>query len=402
MRKEQVSRNSRWLRRILALCFCLVLSLCIFSIECRPTVAAATKTSSKTTKKKKKTKKKSTKKKTTKKKTSKKKTTKKKTTKKKTSKKKTTKKKNSKKKTTTKKKASKKKTSKKKVYKIKTAKDWKSISQKKGGTFKLIKNINLSSSNYLTIAKNKKYTIDFNGHKITDSGTGSQKSPLIINKGTVVFKNSKNSGGVLYSKEWMSVQVNNSGKLYLQGGAIVNDTVEFRTGLASAIYLTGNAQCYLQGKSIVQSINNGVAMMGKSKLYLTGTPRIRAGVLNTTISFTHYGSGINILESGCTVSLQGGTIGTKATPDTVINGLTFTGSGSYPVLDRQGYSLKLDPAYKYLDYAGNEVPVKGSNVDDLYQRITGSTGSSGLAGEKKLTTTVQDPEGYYTIFILKK
>ena len=291
-----------------------------------------------------------------------------------------------------------------KVYKIKSAKDWKNISKKKGGKFKLTKNITLKNTKqYLTIKKNKKYTIDLNGHKITDWGTGSESSPLTINKGTVILKNSKKKGGVIYSKEWMGIQVNGKAKLYMKNNAsIVNDPTEFRTGLASAIYLTGSAQCYLQGTNVVQGINNGVAMFGSSKLFLTGRPRIRAGALNSTVNFTHYGSGINILESGCRVSLKGGSIGTKATPDTTMNGLVYTSSGSYPVLDRMGKSLTLDPGYKYLDFKGNAVGITGSNVDALFQRITGSTGSSGLPGEKKLTTAVQDPEGYYTVFIVKK
>ncbi|MBR2189419.1 MAG: hypothetical protein IJ860_08460 [Eubacterium sp.] len=291
-----------------------------------------------------------------------------------------------------------------KVYKIKSASDWKNISKKNGGTFKLTKNIYLKNTKqYLKITKNKKYTIDFNGHKIVDSGTGSDYSPLVINKGTVVLKNSKKKGGVLYSKEWMAVQVNNKAKLYLKSGAIVNDTTEFRTGLASGVYLTGKAKFYLQGKGIVRSVNNGVALMGHSAFYMTGKTQIRAGVLNDGgLMFTHYGSGVCIVESGCKVSLKGGSIGTMSTPDTVVNGLTFTGSGSYPVLDREGKSLKLASGYKYLDYKGNKLSITGSNVDALYQRITGSTGSSGMPGEKKITTTVKDPSGYYTVFIKKK
>ncbi len=289
-----------------------------------------------------------------------------------------------------------------KTYKIRTAADWKNISKRKGGKFKLTKNIKLGKKNYLKITKNKKYVIDLNGHKVTDSGNGSQSSPLTINTGTVVLKTSKKKGGVLYSKEWMAVQVNKKGKLYVKSGAVVNDTVEFRTGLASAIYLTGNAKCYLQGTAIIKSINNGVAMMGKSRLYLTGRPRIRAGSLRTNMNFTHFGSGINILESGCKVSLKGGVIGTMATPDTTINGLTYTGSGSYPILDRTGKCLKLNSRYRYLDMNAKPVAITGSNVDALFQRITGSTGSSGLPGEKKLTTSVKDTEGYYSIFIKKK
>jgi hypothetical protein len=54
-----------------------------------------------------------------------------------------------------------------KVYKVKTAADWKNISKKNGGTFKLTKDIRLSSTQqYLTINESKKYTIDLNGHKV--------------------------------------------------------------------------------------------------------------------------------------------------------------------------------------------------------------------------------------------
>lgn len=291
-----------------------------------------------------------------------------------------------------------------KTYKIKSGSDWKKIAKKKkGGTFKLMKDIKLKKSQYLTINRNKKYVIDLNGHKIVDNGTGSAKSPLTIKKGTVVLKTSnKKKIGVLYSKEWMAVAVSNKAKFYMQGGAIVNDPVEFRTGLAGAICLTGKAKCYLSGDSMVQSINNGVVLMGRSKLYLTGKPYIRGGALNSSVPFTHYGSGINIVEAGCTVSLKGGSIGTMATPDTVINGLTYVGSGSYPVLDRAGKSLKLDPGYWYLNYQGQQVPITGSTVDALYQRIMGTTASSGMPGEKKLTTSVKDPQGYYTVFIIKK
>lgn len=287
-----------------------------------------------------------------------------------------------------------------KTYKIKSASDWKKISKKKkGGTFKLMKDITLKKSKYLTINRNRKYVIDLNGHKITDNGNGSTQSPLTIKKGTVVLKNSnKKKSGILYSKEWVSVAVKNKAKLYMKGGAIVNDTVEFRTGLAAGICLTENAQCYLSGNSFIQSINNGVVLMGRSKLYLTGLPYIRAGALNSSMAFTHYGSGINIQDAGCTVSLKGGMIGTMATPD---NGL-YTMSGSYPVLDRTGKCLKLDPGYRYLDFNGNNVPVTGSKVDALYQYITGTNGSSGLQGEKKLTTSVKDSYGYYTVFIIKK
>jgi len=48
-----------------------------------------------------------------------------------------------------------------KTYKIKSASDWKKISKKKkGGTFKLMKDITLKKSKYLTINRNRKYVIE--------------------------------------------------------------------------------------------------------------------------------------------------------------------------------------------------------------------------------------------------
>ena len=183
-----------------------------------------------------------------------------------------------------------------KTYKIRTASDWKNIGKKNGGTFKLMKDIKLTSEKqYLTISKNKKYTIDLNGHKVATTYSGVNLRtvcPLTVKKGTVILKSSKKNKGVLYSTEAAAVTVTGSAKFYLKSGAIVDDAVEFRSDVTSAVALADKAKCYISGASMVQSIGNGVAMLGKSKLYLTGHPYIRAGANNYTGQFTHYGNGI--------------------------------------------------------------------------------------------------------------
>ena len=293
-----------------------------------------------------------------------------------------------------------------KTYKIRTAKDWKNIGKKKGGTFKIMKNIRLSStSQYLTINKNKKYTIDLNGHKIytTYSGVNLRTTcPLTIKKGTVVIKSSKKNKGVFYSTETMGITVMGKAKLYVKSGAIVNDAVEFRSDITSAIYLTDSAKCYISGGSMIQSIGNGIAMIGKSQLYTTGHPYIRAGANNNTGMFTHYGNGIAIMEKGCKVSLKGGSIGTKASPDIEVRSImgtvyTYPQSANYPILDKSGKVINIASGYKYVDSKGNVVPISGSTLDSVYPGFGDIYG-----GEKKVKTSVADSQGYYTIYIIKK
>lgn len=291
-----------------------------------------------------------------------------------------------------------------KTYKIRTASDWKNIGKKNGGTFKLMKDIKLTSEKqYLTISKNKKYTIDLNGHKVATTYSGVNLRtvcPLTVKKGTVILKSSKKNKGVLYSTEAAAVTVTGSAKFYLKSGAIVDDAVEFRSDVTSAVALADKAKCYISGASMVQSIGNGVAMLGKSKLYLTGHPYIRAGANNNTGQFTHYGNGIAVMESGCTLSLKGGSIGTKASPDIEVYSLgvkyTYPQSANYPVLDLSGKVLKTAAGYKYVDAKGAAVPISGNMLESIYPGITSSIG-----GDTKLKTSVADAEGYYTIYVVK-
>ena len=160
------------------------------------------------------------------------------------------------------------------VHKIRTAAQWHDIGKYNGGTFKIMNNIKLTSeSQYLTISKNKKYTIDFNGKTVKTTYTGvalRTTAPLCVNKGTMVIKTSNKKGkGVLYSTETAAVVLQGNAKLYFKSGSIVDDATEFRSDITSAIMTYDNSKCYLQGKCKIQSIGNGVALMGASKLYAT-------------------------------------------------------------------------------------------------------------------------------------
>lgn len=314
-----------------------------------------------------------------------------------------------------------------KVHKIKTAKQWRNIAKYKGGTFKLTKNIKLTSyKQYLTITKNKKYVIDLNGHKVTTTYSGvalRDKSPLVQKKGTVIVKDStKKKKGTLYSTETAAVTVL-GGKFYLKSGTIVNDAVEFRSDITSAIYLYGSAKAYLQGKSRVRSIGNGIALFGSSKLYVTGNPWVRAGYNTYQGQFTHYGSGISVASKNARISLKGGSFGTMASPDVNFMGYSYAMSANYPILDQYGFALDsaLPAGYKYVDAAGQNMTVRKSNLTDVYSGNQGNAALNnafyqiygyyptwenalaqfGMKSELRLTTTVKDAAGYYSVYVRK-
>lgn len=315
-------------------------------------------------------------------------------------------------------KAQAKKTTKKKaakVIKIKTAKQWRDISKYKGGNFKIMKNIKLPSEKYyLTIKYNKKYNIDLNGKTVKTAYTGvplRTVSPLYIKAGTVTLKTSnKADKGMLYSTETAAVTVEGKAKFYLKSGSVVNNATEFRSDITSAIFLYGNAKCYLQGKSKVQSIGNGVALFGNSRLYATGNPWVRAGANNYKGQFTHYGCGVNIASKNARISLKGGSYGTKATPDATLwspaGSMTYAQSANYPILDQFGFATLTAKGYKYVDAKGNVVTRKGSNLSEYYNGVTAPSWTAllaqfGMAEEQRMTTTVQDALGYYTVYVKK-
>ena len=293
-----------------------------------------------------------------------------------------------------------------KTYKISNASDWYNISKYNGGTFKVTKDIKLTSEKqYLTISKNKKYIIDLNGHKVATTYAGTELRtvcPLSIKSGTVIIKSSKKNKGVLYSTETAAIIVSGQAKLYVESGSIVDDAVEFRNDITSAIMLSGNAKGYVRGKSRIQSIGNGIAVDGNAQLSVSGSPYIRAGANDYSGMFMHYGNGIVVTSRTAKLSLKGGSIGTKADPDSALGSpvgtYTYAMSANYPVLDMYGKVLKVQKGYKYVDANGQEVPIKGDNLDDIYPGLLESVG----LGEKRLTTAVLSPDGYYTIYVVKK
>lgn len=269
-----------------------------------------------------------------------------------------------------------------------------------------MKNIKLNStSKYLTINKNRKYIIDLNGHTVSTTYRGAAlrvACPLVINKGKVYLRSSdRKHKGMLYSTETAAITVGGKAKFYLQSGSVVDNATEFRSDVTSAIFLTQNARGEISGTSRVQSIGNGIAVQLNASLYVKGNPYIRAGANNYTGMFTHYGNGIVLQSRNAKLSLKGGSIGTKASPDkalsTPVSTYYYAMSANYPVLDMYGKSLKVESGYKYVDAYGRTVNIKGSNLDAIYPWF-----SSVYGGERKLTTYTKSSDGYYTIYVRKK
>ena len=296
-----------------------------------------------------------------------------------------------------------------KVRKVKNAADWHNIANYKGGTFKLTKNIKLSKpAQYLTITKNRKYTIDLNGHKVYTTYAEKELRaycPLTIEKGIVILKSSKKNKGVLYSTETAAVTVGYKARFYMKSGMIVNDAVEFRSNMPTGIYLANSAKCYLQGSAKVQSIGNAIAMFDSSRLFMTGHPMVRAGASSLKGQFTHYGSGINITSPKCRISLKGGTIATMASPPAVVTNLLgsyeYQQSGDFPIYDKNGKTLKAAKGYKFVDANKKQVKIT-SSFDSMGSNAAHFLTLAGGTPDRRLTTTVKSSDGYYSIYIVKK
>lgn len=237
-----------------------------------------------------------------------------------------------------------------KTYKISSASDFHKISTYDGGTFKLTKDIKLTStSQYLTINKNKTYTIDLNGHKITanfyTSGKVRDDVPIIIENGTVKIKNSAKKKGYISSTEGATIYVT-GGKLYTYKNiAITCDNVGFIKNIfgvttpnqASAIVLNGG-NYYAKGGNIYGVINGLSLYSGKLFTYGAGT--------KTYPSFKGtYGNGLFInAQKNATVTLKGGSFISETT----------NLSGYYPICDYYGNTLSLPKGYSFCDASGNE------------------------------------------------
>lgn len=243
-----------------------------------------------------------------------------------------------------------------KTYKISSASNFHKISSYKGGTFKLTKDIKLTTkSQYLTISKKKSYTIDLNGHKITANSYTSGKIrddvPIILRNGTLKIKNSAKKKGYLLSTEGSAIFVT-GGKLYTYNNvAITCNNVGFIKNVygyvipnqASAISMTGG-NYYAKGGNIYGVIN-GLSLYG-GNLYTYG-----AGT-KTYPSFkgTH-GNGLYIVaKKGAKVSLKGGSF----------ISCTSNLSGYYPICDYYGNIISLPTGYSFCDASGKKQSINSS------------------------------------------
>ena len=267
------------------------------------------------------------------------------------------------------------------VHKIKTAADWHKIGTYSGGTFKVVSDIKLKKLNqYLSITKNKKYVIDLNGHKVQTTYSGDQvekrSAPLEISQGTVVIKDSsKKKKGVFRGTEGVTVLVEKSAKFYLKSGTINNDFLDYNNTACSAIMAVGTSKVYLNGGNVT-GIVHGVFATDSTSVNTTGVgtktyPYIRG----------KDGCGIGVASTNVSLTLNGGSFGTAATPDSG----GWTQSGWYPVLDTAGSSLKTAAGCKYVDSNGDTV--------DITTTLFGMS--------KRLTTNVKSPDGYYTVYVVK-
>ena len=235
-----------------------------------------------------------------------------------------------------------------KTIAISTANDFHKISTYNGGTFKLTKDIKLAkTSQYLTIGKNKSYTIDLNGHKITansyTSGEIRDNVPIILQNGTLKIKNSASKKGYLSSTEGAAIFVT-GGKLYTYKNVVITcDNVGFIkdafgntiSNQASAITMTGGTY-HAKGGNIYGVIN-GVSLYG-GNLYTYGAGTKTYPSLKGT-----YGNGLYIAaQSGAKVSLKGGSF----------ISCTSNLSGYYPICDYYGNVISLPAGYSFCDASG--------------------------------------------------
>ena len=251
-----------------------------------------------------------------------------------------------------------------KTYKISSASDFHKISTYSGGTFKLTKDIKLTKkSQYLTISKNKTYTIDLNGHKITanfyTSGEIRDDVPILLKNGTLKIKNSATKKGYISSTEGATIQVT-GGKLYTyKNVAITCNNVGFIKNAfgytvpnqASAIVVTDGTY-YAKGGNIYGVINGLSLYGGKLFTYGAGT--------KTYPSFKGtYGNGLFIAAlTDAKVTLKGGSFISETT----------NLSGYYPICDYYGNTLTLPTGYSFCDASGS----KRSISTDVYLKYVAS------------------------------
>ncbi len=267
-----------------------------------------------------------------------------------------------------------------KVYKIKTAKDWHKIGAKKGGTFKIMKDIKLSKpSQYLMIEKNKSYTIDLNGHKIYTGYKGSsirELPPLGIKKGTVVVKDStaKKKGKIMSTE--MAAVVCIGGKFCLKSGTI-ETKFKGSADQSCAIGAYANGKLYISGGTVKGSLH-GIMIFGSASIKVSGIKSKAPKILGVS------GSGLAISGTGVSAVIRGGNYGTKVPPNTS-DGNYYIYSGYYPIFDESGSVLRLPS-------------------DIYFEDASGSTGgvALGVGGFRCVATISKAANGYYMVYARKR
>ena len=245
------------------------------------------------------------------------------------------------------------------VQKVSNAKQFSNIGKSNGGTYKLTKDIKLSRKNYLTISKNKTYTINLNGHKITaNPGKTSQSynGPITIMNGTLKLTNSVKKTGRIRSYEYEGITMT-GGKLYTN--ARVEIYCEHASGNGTGIQMYDNSTLYAKAGDI-WGRTTGVSMFG-GKLYTYG-----AGTKTFPTIVGHDKNGLSVMGSNTQLVLKGGIFGTMSEKQFC-----------YPISDMSKSQTPLISSdYEFLDKDLKHVDVTTESSGSRY--VNGTVDTTGL------------------------
>ena len=191
-----------------------------------------------------------------------------------------------------------------------------------GDTIKLLADITIEGNAGLTISANKNFTLDLNGYTLKNSVNENKGSQVILNKGTLVIKDSSANGtgkitneaeGVIVGEWWSDPRANyatnvitNQGTLTLESGKIIqtaagsicyaidsgssrnNVTLEIKGGTVENGYRTAIRIYTNATYTNTVNVSGGVVNAGARALYvqLPGTANYKANVTITGGTFT--------------------------------------------------------------------------------------------------------------------
>lgn len=237
------------------------------------------------------------------------------------------------------------------VHKISTVKQFTGISKYSGGSFKLTKDIRLTSKKqYLILNKNKTYTLDLNGHKIVEDYYTSEKIrddiPIQLKKGTLKIKNTSKTMGGIYGTEGATIFAT-GGKLYTYNNVYVSNNHVSPTAGGTGIVISGTAKYYAKG-GVVLGTCNGVMVAEQGELYTYG-----AGEKIYPEFAGRYMNGLYIVSRTAKAVLKGGSF------------YTFTSSlsGFTPIMDA-GLILKEEAGYAFVNANGQHADI----ITEIYYR----------------------------------